>query len=153
MPALRDLERGIVEAHAETLCRIRPHGAPRWQPPGVMAAYAKVAHLDAANVLMAGLRLSQDRTAATPAQIGIPSSECWREKVSDWSPTTKATYCPTHQVQLKAGICPSCRADQLAADDDTPPPSRGLPADQITSIVSELRDIAHATTTHQEDPR
>ena len=83
MPALRELTAQEVAVVAGMLAKLRPYGAPQWQPAGIRATLAKVAHLDAADVLVAAIRLSQDRTAETPAQIAIPSSECWREKVSD----------------------------------------------------------------------
>ncbi|MFJ9387738.1 hypothetical protein ACIRON_02885 [Nocardioides sp. NPDC101246] len=83
MPTLRELTAEEVSVLAGVIAKARPYGAPRWQAAGIRATFAKVAHLDATDVLMAALRLSQDRTANTPAQIAIPSSECWREKLAD----------------------------------------------------------------------
>ena len=99
MTTLRDLTADDVAALSGILAKLRPYRAPRWQPAGVRGALAKVAHLDAADALMAALRLSQDRTAETPAQIGIPSSECWREKVAETTgrrePFDKGGCCAT----------------------------------------------------------
>lgn len=147
MPVTRDQ----AEQIATLAAAMRPHGARQWDHPGIVHAIHRVQHLALADVAMAAIRAAADRNLHTPAPIADTRSSAWRERLTDPAPT-KATYCPAHNVQLKAGICPSCRADQLAADTPTPP-RRGLPADQITSIVSELRDIAHTTTTHQEDPR
>lgn len=83
MTALRDLTADDIAALSGILAKLRPHGAPRWQAAGVRASLAKVAHLNAADALMAAIRLSQDRSADTPAQMGIPASECWREKVAE----------------------------------------------------------------------
>lgn len=83
MPALRELTAEEVSCLAGIIAKARPYGAPRWQAAGVRATFAKVANLEATDVLMAALRLSQDRSAETPAQIAITSSECWREKVGD----------------------------------------------------------------------
>lgn len=117
MPALRDLPADEIAVLCDTIARLRPHGARRWQPAGIRAALAKAANLDAANVLMAAIRLSQDRTAETPGQIAIPASECWREKPSEWTPPVTRERCRTHGVTLNAlGICSSCRADELAYD-------------------------------------
>src|SRR4051812_45328291 len=85
MPALRDLNATEIAALCGVVVKLRPHGAPRWQEAGVRASFAKVATLDAANVLMAAIRLSQARTAETPAQIALPAAHCWTEKPGEWT--------------------------------------------------------------------
>lgn len=151
MTALRDLTADEINALAGIIAKLRPHGARRWDPTGIRAALAKAADLDATNVLMAALRLSQDRTAHTPAQIAITTSECWRERLTD--PATPAPrqrrYCTTHAVMLDGlGVCASCRADEIGTDGPSPParPTRGLPAAQIAEVVNELKDIATSTS-------
>lgn len=71
---------------------MRPHGAPRWEAPGVMAALAKVAHMPLADVVCAVARAASDRTLQTPGPIGNPQSPCWRErpaeKVAPRNPTS-----------------------------------------------------------------
>lgn len=146
MPALRQLPRDQVIAFADSICKLRPHSAPRWDTQGVLAALAKVANLDGANVMMAALRLSQDRTARTPAQIAITTSQCWIERVSDWSPPTTHDICPTHGVTKNAiGLCASCRADQLGATHDIATPTRtgARNPDAIKAITTDLRARLH----------
>lgn len=144
MTALRELTAADIAALAGILAKLRPHGARQWEPPGIRAALGKAAHLNAADVLMAAIRLSQDRTAHTPGQIAIPSSECWREKPAAPTPT-KPTVCRIHGTQHH-GPCPSCRADELAHDPHPKPPGQRRPPDQITAVITELRDIAAHTS-------
>ena len=111
MPTLRNLTRRDIDGLSDLLPRLRPYGAPRWQPDGVRAALQKVADLDAADVLMAALRLSQDRGAETPGQIAITTSGCWRERVAE--PTAhRERYDP-------AATCAGCgRTDCRTRRDD-----------------------------------
>lgn len=89
MPALRDLAPEEIATICGILAKLRPHGAPRWQEAGIRASLVKVQGLDAANALMAAIRLSQDRDALTPAQIGLPASQCWAEKPGEWRAPTQ----------------------------------------------------------------
>ena len=100
MPALRDLTPTEIATLCGILAKLRPHGAPRWQEAGIRAALVKVQGLDAANALMAAIRLSQDRDAATPAQIGLPASQCWAEKPGEWRAPTEP-----YDVGKVCGIC------------------------------------------------
>lgn len=143
MPALRELNADEVSVLAGILAKLRPHGARQWQPAGIRAALAKVADLDAANVLMAAVRLSQDRSAETPGQIAITSSECWRERVAESVPVHKP-----YSRQHTCGICgfaeDQCRA-RWATDHDFEPvgaaAGRRLEPDDAHAAVAELRDI------------
>lgn len=108
-----------VERLATLAADARPHGARRWDIPGTVAAIRKVQHLALADVAMAVVRAASDRSLNTPAAIADLRSSAWRERLTDPIPA-KPEYCRTHQVQLKLGICPSCRADQLAAPDPHP---------------------------------
>ena len=63
---------------AALACAARPHGARRWDPPGVMAALANVRHLDLAEVTKATMNAAANGALATPGAIGNPSSEVWR---------------------------------------------------------------------------
>lgn len=150
MTALRALTADEINTLANILAKLRPHGARRWDPTGIRAALTKAAELDATNVLMAALRLSQDRTAHTPAQIAITTAECWRERLVDpvAAPPVLQRYCDTHNVRVIGVVCPSCRADELGADGPAPAarPARGLPAGQVADVVSELRDHLHTAT-------
>lgn len=143
MPSLREVILTAEEAEviARVIARLRPTGSRRsdWDTPGIRAAMQHVAHLDGANVLMAALRLSQDRSAITPANIGKTNTECWREKPGTYIP--QSTRCREHGVQ-HTGVCPSCRAEQVGNDEPTPPRTNtyGLDKDDIAAITSELRD-------------
>ena len=140
MPALRELTAQEVAVVAGMLAKLRPYGAPQWQPAGIRATLAKVAHLDAADVLMAGLRLSQDRSAETPAQIAIPSSECWREKVSDRVHVHKP-YVREHTC----GVCGLAESDcRLRWEGDHEFERMGsiqqLPKEEAVEVVTELKN-------------
>jgi hypothetical protein len=75
----------------------RPHGAPRWDAPGVMAAIKRVAHLRLADVTRAVTRAAEDTLLDTPAPIGIPTSPCWADHTLDDRPTREpwnsGTFC------------------------------------------------------------
>jgi hypothetical protein len=140
--ALRSLDANEISVLAGIIAKLRPTGAPRWDAPGVRAAFTKVANLDAANVLMAAIRLSQDRSAETPANIAKTNTECWREKVSDWSPPGTRERCPEHEVQLDAlNQCRSCAAENYGQPKT--PIARKPAADPevAAAMVAELKDI------------
>lgn len=61
----------------------RPHGAPRWDEAGTLAAIAKVRHLALADVAHAVIRAAEDRDARTPAVIASTASLHWRETRTD----------------------------------------------------------------------
>lgn len=155
MPALRELTAQEASVLAGVLAKLRPYGAPRWQPAGVRAVLAKVAHLDATDVLMAGLRLSQDRSAETPAQIAIPSSECWREKVADQVHTHKP-FVREHTC----GICGFSESDcRLRWESDhefeqmgsIPPLEEAEAVEVVTELKNHLQPMRHETTTTPEE--
>ena len=136
MTALRELTADEINVLAGIVTKLRPHGAPRWQPAGVRAAFVKVAHLDAANVLTAAIRLACDRTAITPAQIAITTSECWREKPSDWQPPPDRTD--------PALLCDTCgqprhRCQQAGHTFIEAGRARALPPPDPTEAVARLR--------------
>ena len=68
---------------SELACDMRPHGAPRWDVPGVLAQIEKVAYLALADVTMAVARAASDRTLNTPGAISNLRSTCWRERVAE----------------------------------------------------------------------
>jgi hypothetical protein len=65
----------------------RPHGARRWDGPGVLAAIGKVKHLSLADVAMATVRAACDRHLETPGAIANTQAPCWKERPAE--PTTK----------------------------------------------------------------
>lgn len=142
MPALRELTAQEAAVLAGMLAKLRPYGAPQWQPAGIRATLAKVAHLDAADVLMASIRLSQDRSAETPAQIAIPSSECWREKVGDQTHTHKP-YVAEHTCDICGFAESACRLRWEGDHEFTPVPlarGRALPKEEAVEVVTELKN-------------
>lgn len=147
MTTLRELTADEITCLAGIITKLRPHGARHWDARGVYEQLGKVADIDAAEVIKAAVRLAQDRTALTPGQIAIPTSECWRERLREVAPPPSRTrYCTVHAVMLNAhGICPSCRADELVGDETTPPGEQ-LSADAARSVVDELRDHTRGGT-------
>ena len=135
----------VTKPQAEMLAALataaRPHGAPRWDAPGVMAALAAVRHLDLAEVLMAVGRAARDRDLNTPAAIGNTAAPCWVERpVERWMPD-KTT------AEGRCGVCGKARAvcesaPRFADDDHCFEPDFRRPSG---SAVDELRDIKAAT--------
>lgn len=141
----------VTKPQAEMLASLasaaRPHGARRWDTPGVMASLAKVAHLDLAEVMMAVGRAARDRDLETPAAIGNPGAPCWIEKpVERWEPekTTREERCG--ECSQPRATCE--RTPRWGDDDHKFRPDFIVPAG---SAVDELRDIkagALTTATH-----
>lgn len=137
------ITRHQAELIAQLAADIRPHGARRWDQPGILAALHRVQTLALADIAMAAFRAAADRAIDTPAPIGDTRSSAWRERIAE-PVATKTEYCRIHGTALKAGTCPSCRADQLAGDQPTERrPGQRLPPEQVAAIVGELRDHAH----------
>lgn len=115
----------------------RPHGARRWDAPGVMAAISKVKHLELAEVGMALFRAARDRDLETPAAIGNTGSPCWIERPVERPTPTKATL---------SEPCGECSVERhqhgrFWAPDEVPHEwvrDRRSPAG---SAVGELRDV------------
>jgi len=140
MTALRELTADEINTLAAIIAKTRPTGAPRWDPAGIRAAFAKVANLDAAEVIKATIRLAQDREARTPGGIANTANPCWSERLTDVEVYVKPDRCDVHGTQRSPlGICASCRADELAGT-DTGPAGQRLPAEQVREIVGEIRD-------------
>lgn len=134
-----------AEQLAPLVAAARPHGARQWDLPGIVAAIGHVQHLNLADVAAACFRAAADRTLQTPAAIGDTRSSAWRERLTEPVPT-RPVICRIHGTQYAGGICPSCRADQLANDTTSPPGTR-LPADQAHDITLELHNRRAPATT------
>lgn len=152
----------VTKPQAEMLTALavaaRPHGARRWDPPGVMAALAKVRHLDLAEVLMAVGRAARDRTLDTPAAIGNPAAPCWVERpVERWQPEKVERSNRCGVCSQRREVCE--RTPRWADDDHTFVPDYRQPAGSAGSAVDELRAIkaaamtADTTTTEPEEAR
>lgn len=59
---------------------MRPHGAPRWDAAGVMAALVRVQQLHLVDVVRAVVNAAEDRELRTPGAIGNPGAPCWRDR-------------------------------------------------------------------------
>lgn len=80
---------------------IRPHGARRWDPPGIDAAIRKIGHLALADVALAVIRAADDRTLDTPGAIANTRSSCWRERQSD----RPAPTAPSIPSSARCSVC------------------------------------------------
>lgn len=140
----------VTKDQAEMLATLaaaaRPHKASRWDAPGVMAAIAKVRHLELAEVGMAVFRAARDRTVETPAPIGILSSPCWLERPVERPQPPRSK--PGSLCQTCGHPRERCEAVRWDGDDHTfepfAKPSEG-------SAVDELRDIKATATRTEED--
>lgn len=128
----------------------RPYGARRWDQRGTYLAIEARKHFALAEVALDVLACAMDPEALTPGVIGKLD---WRNRllrIDDTAPA-RPTVCPAHSLQFRGGICPSCRADEIAGDGPAPRarPDRGLPPDQIHDVVTELKDIATTATSRE----
>ena len=126
---------------------IRPHGAPRWDGPGVMAALKRVAHLKLSDVTRAVTRAAEDAGLQTPAPIGIPTSPCWADKVLDDSPVRNVV-----PRGLRCTVCDNdherCRRLWTGDHEFARPSPRDV---DLSPVVAELKD--HVRPTPSESPR
>jgi hypothetical protein len=121
----------------------RPHRAPTWDPPGVMAQLAKVAGLDLAEVAIAALRLARDPNAQTPADIANPTAECWREQLKPprWTPEVL-------KPAIRCRVCGRSRTDCARnphGDHDFAPDIREPRNYDIAPVIAELKGLARPT--------
>jgi len=149
MPVTKD------EAHmlATLAVACRPHGAPRWDAPGVVAAVGKVAHLSLADVALATIRAADDSTTKTPGVIGNTRSECWRERKPNREipRLPKAGQdCPRHPGNWPAS-CHGCAADRLAGEDDPPKPRRDTNDVDAAKHANFARELMRAAKHDTEE--
>lgn len=160
MPVTKDQ----AEMIATLAVAARPHGARRWDAPGVMAAMSRVRHLDLAEVMMAVARAARDSELNTPAPIGNPAALCWIERPVERFEPDKTT------AEDRCGICGRsrgrCESAPRHADDDHSFESDfktkrdGEVVSQIvTAVKAEVAPTAEPTdrpkpdATEQRDPR
>ena len=72
-----------MRAIAFLAARCRPTGSKPWDEAGIVANLRKVAHLDAAEVVIATIRAAANRQAESPGVIPHLGGEHWREKVTE----------------------------------------------------------------------
>lgn len=123
------------------------HGATNWDEAGIIAALAKVAQLDLADVTMAAMRAAADRTLETPGAIGNPSSPCWRERVQAETGAPRRDF----DRGTHCGTCSEpedrCRA-RWADDHEFEPIGRALAA--AAPIPDNVRELIPARETRRD---
>lgn len=113
-------EQGVQLAALAIACR--PHGAPRWDEQGTVAALGRVSHLALPDVIRAIVSAAEDRTAKTPAVITNLQSPHWRPADPDRQrphmPYDPAEHCGTCGRPLAGhqGDHEPVRADRTAAE-------------------------------------
>lgn len=126
-----------IRAIAFLAARCRPTGATPWDEPGIVANLRKVAHIDAAEVIMATVRAAGSRDAKSPGVIPNLGGEHWREKVSERSPAHPPKRDETCSVPGHEGYrrdnCAGCNTERLAGD---APPTDRAPADPTTKTTA-----------------
>lgn len=103
----------VPEHYLERLAALaqdcRPHGARRWDGPGIVAALRKVQHMPLADVTLAVVRAADDAKLHTPAAIGVLTSPCWRERNPD-RPQPRRPYDRTAACSVCSLPEADCRA-------------------------------------------
>src|SRR5205085_510653 len=94
----------------------RPVGARRWDGPGVLAALAKVRHLELAEVMMAAGRAARDRDLETPAAIGNTAAPCWIERPVERTVPVKST--PAERCSVSGLPLIECQSRPRYGKDD-----------------------------------
>ena len=90
-----------IRALAFLAAAARPHGARRWDEPGIAAAITRVRHLHLPDVALAVIRAADDRTLDTPGAIANPTASCWRERATD----RPFTVGPRVEPQDRCSVC------------------------------------------------
>lgn len=141
-----------ARALAYLAARMRPYGARRWDEPGIIAAIAKVKHLELAEVTLAVARAADDRDLETPAPIGNMRSSCWRERNTN-RPAEHKPFVREHTC----GVCGFSKSECEArwAEDhefermgSIPP----LDKDEAVEVVTELKNHLEPMRDRSADP-
>ena len=107
MPLSEQEQRGVVWLAKHV--RDQLHGARKWDEAGIAHAVKKVAHLHLADVAMAAVRAADDRNLETPAPIGNPRAQCWRERATD-RPQPVQPFNPADTCGICGKTRPQCEA-------------------------------------------
>lgn len=110
-----------IRAIAFLAARCRPTGAKPWDEPGIAANLRKVAHIDAAEVILATIRAAANRAAESPGVIPNLAGEHWREKVVERTQTAPKRHeqCLTCGKHLDACVCGEQRTRPVSSSQPT----------------------------------
>lgn len=135
MPVTKDQAQML----ATLACAMRPYGARQWDPPGVLAAIAKVADRNLASVTMAVTRAATDRTAVSPGVIYARDSIHWAERLTDPTPPTNHGPWCTH--------CGQAEPAPIHRSGDHAFTTRPKPADpnHVAAALTQARRALHGT--------
>ena len=125
----------------------RPHGAPRWDVAGIVAAIGHVKHLHLADVMRAVANAADDRDAKTPGVIANLRSTCWQDR--PMRPAELEVIPPEQRCGICAKSRDKCEGGPRFADDDHAfEPDfkirQGAPMDELRDVVAKAR--AHPET-------
>lgn len=138
----------------------RPHGAPRWDAPGVVTAIGKVKHLSLAEVMRAVANAAADRDLNTPGAIANTTAPCWRTPTGEPPPHVPAAIPRHERCSTCSKIRGRCETERLAGDDHTFTPDirqttdtdTRRTVDELKTYVQPMRDPADRTKTTEETP-
>ena len=133
-----NLDPNEIRALAYLAARRRPKGAGQWDEPGICENVAKVAHLDAGEVILATIRAAMNPHAKSPGVIPVLTGEHWRER----SPVTTAPRNPPSRERCT--ICGHAETHAIHADDHAFEHDPRKPAD-ATERVDQLRTALRGT--------
>ncbi len=133
----------LTRDHAQMLATLaracRPHGAARWDEPGIMAALKQVADRDLASVIIATITAASDRDCETPGVIPTNGSH--------WTAAAKVAVTPPDNTPAgdRCTVCSkpeqACMSRPRFADDDHAfSPPRGPAQVDVARTVAALRD-------------
>jgi hypothetical protein len=138
MPVTRDQ----AELLAPLVAACRPHGATRWDIPGILAALAQVRDRSLPEVIRAATRLAENRDARTPMALGGNGPQ-WRE--AEDQPVRREPY----DRGQTCGVCgrqqTACAANPYSDHAFEPvhtSAQRRLDPESAAAVISELRDRA-----------
>jgi hypothetical protein len=134
-----------VQMLAHLACASRPHGAKRWDEPGVVVGIRKLMErgFGMQEVIDRTFAHAWDGSANTPGTLLTPKRR--EPEVSNPAPfpATRADECPLHPGQPR-GTCVPCAADALLGD-RTGRPARMYDADGNRLRHRPIRELFDET--------
>jgi hypothetical protein len=117
----------------------RPHGAPRWDAPGVVANIAKIKERSLADVAMAVLRAANDRNAKSPGVIPTTGPH-WSERLTE--PSTREPKLDPGERCTACGKAEGHRIHTFDHDHEFAH-VREVPEFDVSAITSDIRQQMH----------